>query len=113
MTVVENGVEMNFDTGCSVALDGDPAQFPSRLLQQSALEKFVVTRVQLQSSADGILCAMEAGTIPDHCQDAVIPLLRRAAEYAKSGTPSQCRTMEEVLPERLSQLAEDIFISTS
>merc|ERR1712062_195181 len=96
-------------TLCSVALDGDPAQFSSRLFAETDLEKFVVSREQLQSNIDGILKALEAEIIPLHCHDAILPLAKKAIEYAKTGSPSQCKLIDELISERLSQLAGDIF----
>ena len=73
------------------------------------LEKFSVTRGQLQSIIDGCLRAMEQKVIPESCHHLMAPLLRKSVEIAKSGTPAQCQVMEKTLSERLGQLAEDIF----
>ena len=65
---------MNLDTYCSVALDGDPAKFRSRSFIQDDLEKLEVTWEQLKACTNGILTSMVA-IIPDHCRNAIIPLL--------------------------------------
>jgi len=110
--VIEAGSRIVLRGLCSVQLQNDPAKFESRLVKPAILKRFAVTRSSLQKNAEGVLAAMEANVIPSACHDALLPILRKASTYTRSGTPEQCALTDNLLNECLAQLAEDIIQHT-
>ena len=110
--VTEDGSRIVLGGLCSVRLQNDLAKVQARLIEPATFKKFAVTRSTLQKHTEDVLAAMDAKVIPSACHDALLPILHKASTYTRSGTPEQCAHTDNVLNERLAQLADDIWQHT-